>query len=458
MYMGRLFGTNGIRGTLREITPELVVKISLAVGTYFNGGEIILGYDGRRTSPILFRAAASGLMAAGCKVYNAGMTTTPLLQFGVKTLKLDGGLMITASHNPPEFNGVKVIGSDGIEVPRNVEEEIEEIFFNEKFMRKPWNEIGSMEEAPNIIEEYINSIKKNVHVKSISSMGYKVLIDPGNGVSVLTIPRLLEELNCEYSVINGDINGEFPGRGAEPTPQTLIEVGKLVREGRYDFGVSYDGDGDRAIFTDEEGVTHWGDKTGALISGHILRKKGGGIIVTPISTSKIIEDIAEKYGGRVHWTVVGSVIVSHELKRVKGVMGFEDNGGIIYPDHQYVRDGAIATALMLEVMAETVESLSKIISKLPKYSSVKRKITCPNNIKQEVIKRISEKLELEKVWKIERIDGIKVWFDRDTWILMRASGTEPIIRIYTEAKDVKLAEAIALKYEEELSSIIKSMG
>lgn len=456
--MGRLFGTNGIRGTLRELTPEIVVKISLAIGTYFNSGEVMLGYDGRKTSPILFRAAASGLIASGCKVYNAGMTTTPLLQFGVKTLKLDGGLMITASHNPPEFNGIKVIGSDGIEVPRDVEEEIEEIFFNEKFVRKPWNEIGSIEEAPNIIEEYINSVRKNVNIKGISSMGYKVLIDPGNGVSILTIPRLLEELNCEYNVINGDINGEFPGRGAEPTPQTLIEVSNLVKEGRYDFGVSYDGDGDRAIFTDEKGVTHWGDKTGALISGHVLRKKGGGIIVTPISTSKIIEDIAEKYGGRVYWTVVGSVIVSHELKRVGGIIGFEDNGGVIYPEHQYVRDGAIATALMLEIMAETGESLSKIVSTLPKYNSIKRKITCPNHIKQEVIRRISEEVELEKVWKIEKIDGVKVWLDRDTWILMRASGTEPIIRIYTEAKDIELAEAIALKYEGKLSSIIKSMG
>ncbi|MEM2136828.1 MAG: phosphoglucosamine mutase [Candidatus Methanomethylicia archaeon] len=456
--MGRLFGTNGIRGTLKELTPELVVKVSLAVGTYFNGGEVILGYDGRKTSPILFRAAASGLMASGCKVYNAGMTTTPLLQFGVKTLKLDGGLMITASHNPPEFNGIKVIGSDGIEVPRTVEEEIEEIFFNEKFVRKPWNEIGSIEEAPDVIEEYVSSIKRNMDVKGISSMGYKVLIDPGNGVSILTIPRLLEDLNCEYGIINGVIDGGFPGRGAEPTPQTLIEVSNIMREDKYDLGVSYDGDGDRAIFTDEEGVTHWGDKTGTLISGYMLKRKGGGIIVTPVSTSKVVEDIAEKYGGKVHWTVVGSVVVSHELKRVRGILGFEDNGGIIYPDHQYVRDGAMATAIMLETMAMEGEPLSKLISRLPIYYSVKRKISCPNKYKEIVVERITKLIENENIWRIDKLDGVKAWLNKDLWILIRASGTEPIIRIYSEAKSMEEAEEIARIYEERLSSIIHEVG
>lgn len=456
--MGKLFGTNGIRGRLNELTPEFAVKVALAVGTYFNCGEIMLGYDGRKTSPILFRAVASGLMASGCKVYDAGITTTPLLQFGVKALKLDGGIMITASHNPPEFNGIKVIGSDGIEVSREVEEEIEEIFFNEKFIRKPWNEVGLIVKAPSVIEEYINSIKRNINVKKISSMGYKVLVDPGNGVSILTIPRLLEELNCEYNIINGDINGEFPGRGAEPTPQTLIEVANVVKNGGCDVGVSYDGDGDRAIFTDDDGVTHWGDKTGALISEHVLKRKGGGIIVTPISTSKIVEDIVEKYGGSVHWTVVGSVVVSHELKKVKGVLGFEDNGGVIYPEHQYVRDGAMATALILEIMAENGEKLSDLILKLPKYYSVKRRVECPNHMKRNVIEKITEEFKHENILRMETIDGVKAWIDKDTWILIRASGTEPIVRLYVEAKEFENSEFLASKYEEKLKSLIKGMG
>ncbi|MCS7097335.1 MAG: phosphoglucosamine mutase [Candidatus Methanomethylicia archaeon] len=456
--MGRLFGTNGIRGTIEELTPEFVAKIALAIGTYFNCGEIMLGYDGRKTSPILFRTVASSLMATGCKVYNAGMTTTPLLQFGVKSLKLDGGVMITASHNPPEFNGIKVIGSDGIEVPREIEEEIEEIFFNEKFSRRPWNEIGYITTAPNIIDDYLKSIKRNVNVKRISSIGYNVLIDPGNGVSILTIPKLLEELNCNYMVVNGHIDEEFPGRGAEPTPQTLIDVGRIVVKEECDFGVSYDGDGDRAIFIDDEGAIHWGDKTGAILVEYVLRKKGGGIIVTPISTSKIVEDVTEKFGGIIQWTVVGSVVVSHELKKVRGVMGLEDNGGILYPEHQYVRDGAMATAMMLDALTEGEGKLSKLISLLPKYYSIKKKVKCPNQLKNEVMRKLYEELTLENVWRIERIDGLKIWFGKNTWILVRPSGTEPIIRIYSEAKNLEEAEEISFKYERKLMSIIRSFG
>jgi phosphomannomutase/phosphoglucomutase len=456
--MGRLFGTNGIRGRINELTPELAVKIALSIGTYFGGGEVMIGYDGRMTSPILFRAVISGLMASGCNVYNSGLTTTPLLQFSIKTLKLDGGVMITASHNPPEFNGIKVIGGDGVEIDRPEEEKIEDIFFNNKISRKPWNEVGHLREAPNMLDEYIKSIKRNVNVKGISSMGFRVLIDPGNGVSTLTIPKLMNELDCEYDVVNGEINGEFPGRGAEPTPQTLIEVAKIVKSGGYDLGVSYDGDGDRAIFTDDEGTVHWGDKTGAVIEEHILKKKGGGVIVTPISSSKIVEEIAEKYGGRVQWTVVGSVVVSHELMRVNGVMGMEDNGGIMYPEHQYVRDGAMATALMLEAIHENGIKLSKMISMLPKYHSVKKRVECRNEIKHEVIRKISTKIESEKHYRVEKIDGVKVWLNRDTWILIRASGTEPIIRIYVEAKSMEEAEELALRYEGELKSIIREMG
>jgi phosphomannomutase/phosphoglucomutase len=231
-----------------------------------------------------------------------------------------------------------------------------------------------------------------------------------------------------------------------------------VKSGGYDLGVSYDGDGDRAIFTDDEGTVHWGDKTGAVIEEHILKKRGGGVIVTPISSSKIVEEIAEKYGGRVQWTVVGSVVVSHELMRVNGVMGMEDNGGIMYPEHQYVRDGAMATALMLEAIYENGMKLSKMISMLPKYHSVKKRVECRNEIKHEVIRKISTKIESENHYRVEKIDGVKVWLNRDTWILIRASGTEPIIRIYVEAKSMEEAEELALRYEGELKSIIREMG
>mgnify|MGYP000020464980 CR=1 FL=1 len=456
--MGKLFGTNGIRGRVgTELTPEFTVKVALAVGTYFNGGKLLVGCDGRTSSPAIKRAVISGLLASGCDVADAGFIPTPALQYGVKKFKFDGGVMITASHNPPEFNGIKVIGEDGIEISRERETEIEEIFFQGKFRRAVWNELGKIIETPNIIEEYINGIKRNVNYKRISSKEFKVLIDPGNGVSTLTIPKLLDELNCKINLINDTIDGRFPGRGAEPTPKTLKEVAKTVKALKCDLGVSYDGDGDRAIFTDELGVTHWGDKTGAIIEEYLLKKRRG-IIVTPVSSSKLIEKIAEKYGGKVIWTRVGSVNVSHELKRVKGLMGMEENGGIIYPKHQYVRDGGMATALILEILSEENKTLSELIRELPKYYNFKEKVKCPNNLKSKVMEKVMKEVGRGMERRIETIDGVKLWIDDDTWILIRASGTEPIIRIYSEAKEERKARRNVEEYKRKVREIIKQIG
>ena len=455
--MGKLFGTNGIRGRIGfELKPDIIIKIGLAVGTYFNGGEILIGQDGRTSSPIVKRALISGILATGCNISDAGLITTPALQYGIWKLKFDGGVMITASHNPPEFNGIKVIGEDGIEIPRKKEEEIERIFFEEKIKRAAWNRLGKVRDAPEIIPIYVEAIKRQVNVKRISTYGFNLLRDPGNGVSTLTVPKLLKELNCKFQLVNDAIDGRFPGRGPEPTPQALRDISKITKKINADLGVSYDGDGDRAIFTDEEGKVHWGDKTGAIIAKHLLTKNNGGIIVTPVSSSIVVKKVAEKYGGIINWTKVGSVVVSHELKRVNGLMGMEENGGVMYPKHQYVRDGAMTTALILELIAEKKKKLAELIARLPKYYSSKEKIKCPNNLKNIIIKKLTEEVKnsMKNKSKIEVIDGVKIWLNKDTWVLVRASGTEPLIRIYAEAKELEEAKNNAIKYKKKIASLL----
>ena len=458
--MGRLFGTNGIRGRFgSELTVDFAVKIALAIGTYFNQGEILVGHDGRLSSPALKDAVVSGLLASGCNVVDAGMMPTPALQFGVKHFKYDGGVMITASHNPPEFNGIKVVGPDGIEVSRSEEVKIETIFFEEKIRRAAWNEVGKIKEAPDVISAYIDAVISHVNVKRIAAQNFKVVVDPGNGVSALTVPKVLRRLGCQVIPVNDAVDGRFPGRGPEPTPAALKGVAEVVRASKADLGASYDGDGDRAIFTDELGVVHWGDKSGAIIEKHLLKRAGGGIIVTPVSSSKLIEEVALAHGGKVVWTKVGSVTVSHVLKEVSGLLGIEENGGVFYPPHQLVRDGAMTTALILEIMAERGEKLSKLVGELPKYYNVKLKVACPNELKRNVIEKIEAAIREEgKVLKIETIDGVKAWIDDYTWVLIRASGTEPIIRVYAEAKKEERAEEIAEAYKVKVAQIIKSLG
>ncbi|RLE51130.1 MAG: phosphoglucosamine mutase [Candidatus Methanomethylicota archaeon] len=457
--MGKLFGTNGIRGKFgEELTVDFVVKVALAIGTYFNGGSILVGYDGRLSSPAIKEAVVSGLLASGCNVIEAGMLPTPTLQFGVKHLKCDGGVMITASHNPPEFNGIKVMGPDGVEISREEELKIEDIYFSGQIKRAAWNELGKIDYASNIIDDYVKAVVSHVNVKHISAQGFKVVADPGNGVTALTAPKVLEMLNCEVILINDVIDGRFPGRGPEPIPKVLGGISKIVREVNADLGVSYDGDGDRAIFTDEKGVIHWGDKSGAVIEKYVLEKLGGGLIVTPVSSSKMIEDVAIAHNGKVIWTKVGSVVVSHKLKEVNGILGIEENGGVFYPPHQPVRDGAMTTALILNVMAEKGEKLSELIDELPKYYNWKDKVPCPNNLKKPVIDEVLSLAMREEKMKIDTIDGVKIWIDENTWVLIRASGTEPIIRVYAEAKSEDEAIKIVENYKRKVREIIGKLG
>ncbi|MCJ7767473.1 phosphoglucosamine mutase, partial [Candidatus Bathyarchaeota archaeon] len=257
-----LFGTNGIRGLAnKELTPEIAIKIGAAIGTFFKRGTLVVGYDARTSGPMLAKAVIAGLNSTGCNVLLAGMAPTPTLQFTVKNHKVDGVVIITASHNPPEYNGIKVIWSDGIEVSHEQELEIEKVFFTDKTHLAEWNAIGETRELPGVIDEYIEAIEKHVNVKAIAKRRYHVMVDGANSVGSLTSPRLLRELGCRVTTINANIDGTFPGRPPEPRPENLGDVAMAVKAVGADFGVAYDGDADRSIFIDEKGEIHMGDKT-----------------------------------------------------------------------------------------------------------------------------------------------------------------------------------------------------
>ncbi len=451
----KLFGTNGIRGLVNvELTPEMAIKVGSAIGTFFGRKNLLLGYDARTSGPMLSKAVISGLTATGCNVFFAGMAPTPSLQFAVKNHKMDGGVIITASHNPPEYNGIKVIWNDGIETSHEQEVEIENIYFDNKMVFAEWDKIGTECELPAINDEYVQAIEKHVNPDKIAEKHFHVIVDAANSVGGLTAPTLLRELGCKVTTINANIDGTFPGRLPEPRPESLTDLSSTVKAIGADLGVAFDGDADRSIFTDENGVIYWGDKTFAVVIKQFLFKNPGAKIVTPVSSSTLIKDTVEAYKGELILTKVGSVTVSQKMKEVNAKLGGEENGGIFYGPHQAVRDGAMTTALLLNIMAETGQKLSKLVAEQPQYFIEKGKIDCPDEKKERVLQLICEQV---KDQNISTIDGVKIWFSDYSAILIRPSGTEPVFRLYAEAKNHEKALKLIEIYSSSLKKILEAM-
>lgn len=443
--MGRLFGTDGVRGVTNiDLTPELAMKIGLAAGTFFGeNSRILIGRDVRKGGKMLQKAVISGLLSAGVKVYDAGLLPTPTLQFAVKHFGFDGGIIITASHNPPKYNGIKVIASDGIEISREDEAKIEEIIFSEKWFRAPYFILD--EEIPKfygIIDAYVKSILQHVDVEKIKSKKFRVLIDPANSVGVLTSPLVAKKLGCKVYTLNSNLDGDFPGREPEPTTETLKETAEVAKALHVDLAVGHDGDADRAIFIDEKGRIHWGDRSAAILCKYLAKKGHRGKVVTAVSSSTIVEEVLKPYGMEVVWTKVGSVGISRIILKEPNVLcGFEENGGFMYPPHIPVRDGTMTLALMLQVMADENRKLSELFDELPHYYVLKTKIPMARTAALKVVEKVAEHF---KNYRLITIDGVKVLM-KDSWVLVRPSGTEPVLRIMAEAKDEnKLKEVISI--------------
>jgi len=455
MSSRKLFGTNGIRGVVnKELTPEMAIKVGSSIGTFFGRKNLLVGHDARTSGPMFAKAVIAGLTAAGCNVFFAGMAPTPALQYAVKNHCMGGGVIITASHNPPEYNGIKVIWNDGIEISHEQETEIENIYFENKQVLAEWDKLGAKHELSVVNDEYIEAIKKHVNIARIAEKHYHVVVDAANSVGGLAAPFLLRELGCKVTTINANIDGTFPGRLPEPRPENLKEIATVVKAVGADLGVAFDGDADRSIFIDENGEIYWGDKTFAVIEKHYLIENPNANIVTPVSSSTLIKDIADTYKGEIVWTKVGSVTVSQTMKELKANLGGEENGGVFYGPHQAVRDGAMTTALILDIMAKTGKKLSKLIAEQPQYFIEKGKIECPEDKKETVLKKL---LEQVKGANLSTIDGVKIWFEDKSAILVRPSGTEPTYRLYAEAKNQDKASKLIKDYTNKLKEILATI-
>ena len=337
--MAKFFGTNGIRGVFPDdFNLEFIHDMTLSIGTYFEKGPILIGYDGRDSSPLICKIITSTLNSIGINCNIAGLVPTPCLEYAVKSLGYSGGIMITASHNPPQYNGIKPAGKDGVEISREDELLIEDIYLKKNWLSNP-EKWGTTEEETRSIETYLNGIKSHVNSKLIESKSFKVVLDLGNGAQAVTAPDFCKKVNCETILVNETIDGKFPGRGSEPTPQNLSVLSKTVIENQADFGIAFDGDGDRSIFCDNLGNILTGDRSALILIQHILTKNPNSLVVTCLNSGTNTEVLTEKYNSKVIRTKVGSVEVSRKMLSTNALIGFEENGGFMFGKHNQVRDG-----------------------------------------------------------------------------------------------------------------------
>lgn len=452
--MERLFGTDGIRGVVNELMKaDFALEIGLSVGTYLHGkGSVGIATDTRTSNIVLKNALLSGLLSAGIDVIDFGIVPTPALQYGVKTRSLSLGVVITASHNPPEFNGIKCIASDGTELARNDEEKIEQIYFSKNYLRTSWNKLGNVSEYK-IIPDYLASVSALVNVNAIRNKRLKVVLDCANGAGCYTAPYLLEELGCEVVTLNAQPLG-VPSHPSEPTEENLQELIKTMKSANADIGIAHDGDADRVVFVSEKGSYIPGEKMLALCAREAVRENKGGLVVTAVSSSSCLEDVVVSEGGKVEYTKVGSPIIARVMREKKAVFGGEENGGLIFPKFQYCRDGAMGAAKVLELLAKTNLKPSELIDEIPKYFLYKTKIPCQEEKKEKALSEYTKTKKKENL-KILSIDGVKIFF-AEGWVLVRPSGTEPIYRIFAEAKSFEKARALAERERELIEKIIKS--
>jgi phosphomannomutase/phosphoglucomutase len=449
----RLFGTNGVRGVVgKDMTPALVLKIGAALGSEIRG-TIAVGRDTRTSGESLGSALKAGLMACGCHVVDVGILPTPALQYLVRG-RYQGGAMITASHNPPEYNGVKVIDADGTEMGDEGTLQIEDRVLHDRFALVPWQEVGKEERSPTLVEDYIQGIVQQFP-RNVAE-GLIAAVDPGSGAGFYTTPTILSRLGCRALTINATPDGTFPGRLPEPSPEGLKGLSTLVTSAGAAFGAAHDGDADRTVFIDDRGRYVEENKEFALIARYLCREQKG-IVVMPVSTSSLVEEVVRSSGCEVDYTPVGSIYVARRMIELgrKGetvVMGGEGNGGLIFPSHQFCRDGAMTAAMMARILTETGMPLSALLDDLPQYTMIKEKIPTANS--RAILNQLEAAFSDEK---LDRTDGIKIVRDQ-AWALVRGSGTEPLIRIMVESNRKKNAEDLYREVREAVEIALRAAG
>jgi phosphomannomutase/phosphoglucomutase len=447
----KIFGSSGTRGVVaEELTPSFVLRVAQAAGTVWGAGRAVVSRDTRTTGEMFENAAASGLASAGIDVDRLGVTPTPAV---VRYCEVEAvpAVHITASHNPPEYNGVKLVGDDGVELTVDVLEAVESHVLSKEFDLQPWDGVGSVREVDSANRAYVDELLASVDREAISAADLTVALDPGHGAGTLTSPEFFRRLGCDVVTVNATPDGHFPGRQPEPVGSQLTSLSRLVRATTADVGIAHDGDADRAVFVDETGAFIDGESSLAALAAAEL--SAGDTFVSAVNVSQRVVDAVTDAGATIELTPIGSTnIITH----IRGLLdegetvpvAGEGNGGIFFPDYRLVRDGAYTGAKFLELVAD--RPASEVAAPFADYHTTR--VNLRYGTEHELTAMLDAAEHYANAADVEpnTIDGYRLDYG-DAWVLVRPSGTEPVVRIYAEARDAERAESLAGEVETALT-------
>lgn len=443
---------SGIRGIVGDgLDPQNLVKFSASFAEFCSYGKIIVGRDSRITGNYFSKIVCGTLEACGCEVIDIGIVPTPTVEIYIEEFGANGGIMISASHNPIEWNALKLLNSKGTFLTPDEAKKFFELenLSNPKFRK--WNEIGNYKFLEKAYLLHIQKILKLdiIDVELIKSKKFKVLVDCVNGAGIDIVPELLETFGCTVTKLNCDRTGIFP-RNPEPVPENLKETIEFARKGNFDLTIIVDPDVDRLVLLQDTGEPFIEENTIVLVIDQILSKKKGTVCVN-LSTTRAVEDIAKKYGCNVFRAPVGEINVIEKMKEVNAVVGGEGSGGVIYPELHYGRDALVGIAIVLQHLAETGKKLSDYKKELPDYFILKDKFEIKNVSTDEVISKFKQYFPDAQ---LNEFDGLRMDFT-DHWIHIRKSNTEPIIRLIVESTSEERSKQLMIEYKNLLSQIMK---
>ena len=424
-------GITGVRGIIGDtFTPEMVVAFSQAFGTYLDSGRILVCRDTRPSGPMVRAAVCAGLLATGCEVIDLGICPTPSLQLAVPWLGAQGGISITAGHNPMHWNALKFVQGEGLYLTAAQAEELLDVYHQAEFIKARWEQIRTQLRTAEAIPHHIECLKNAFDVAAIQSRKLRVAVDCCNGSCSFLSPRWLEALGCQVLSVNDDVAAPFP-HAPEPNPQTMAQLRAVVKAGSADIGFAHDADGERLGVVTKKGEPLSKKLTLVLTAAIRLRQKKGPV-VTNVSTTRAIDTVAQEQGGSVVRTPVGQAYISEAMAEHRAVLGGEGSGGVVVPEVQRTHDSAAAIGLILEYLATSGNGISTLVEQLPRYHMLKHNIPVAPHRIYSVLQRLHDETETEPGMSVDLIDGLRFSWS-DGWVHIRASNTESMIRIIVEA-------------------------
>jgi len=419
---------SGVRGVVGEsLSPTLLVRFAQAFGTYVGPGAIVIGRDTRTSGEMVRQAVVAGLLSAGCRVIDLDVCPVPTVQLLVRERRARGGIAITASHNPAQWNALKFVNSAGLFLTAAQARQLLDIYHQGEYAKVPGAEMRGVEVAAGAIDFHVRAVLDALGPLPAGGRRLRAVVDSCNGAGSVVAPRLLEALGAEVVALHVTPDGTFP-RGAEPVPENLGALRAAVREHRADVGFAQDMDADRLAVVSERGEAVGEEYTLVLATRYVLGRERGPVVAN-LSTTDALDAVARAAGCPVYRSKIGEANVTEEMRRVGAVVGGEGNGGVIYPRINFARDSLVAMALVLHLLAETGRTVTELLAELPPRLMLKEKLACRSDRIARVLKAVRGAYATHPV---DLRDGVKVTTG-DGWFLVRGSNTEPIIRLVAEA-------------------------